>query len=239
MSSSARRLPVASTIDRVLWPATPDPAKPDAVRFPLASPGERPATTLPLREPHLPSNFVERVAAAEAAAFARGRVEGQAAAQEAANARVEALVERLGASIEALRGFRHEILRRAEQDLVRLALAMAEHIVRREIEQDRGQLIAIARAAIERLGGVTAATIRLHPADLDVIRHAHPEALAGAAVEVLADPQLPRGGCVIKSATGVIDAGIDAQLRELRRGIAGEAPPTDAPDAGHDEPDRR
>ncbi len=220
-SNPARRLPVASAIDRVLWPAAAPAAGPAAIRFPLPAPGERPVrANLPVREPHLPANFAERIAAAEQEAFARGRADGERAAAQAANARVDAQISRLAAIIDDLRAFRPEILRRAESDLVRLALAMAEHVIRREIAGDRGQLIVMARAAIERLGGLTAATIRLHPADLDVIRQAHPEALAGAAVEVVADPQLPRGGCVIKSANGVIDAGLDAQLRELTRGIA-------------------
>jgi flagellar biosynthesis/type III secretory pathway protein FliH len=44
------------------------------------------------------------------------------------------------------------------------------------------------------------------------------------AVEVLADPAVPRGGCLIQSEFGAIDAGIASQIRELSHELLGVAP---------------
>jgi flagellar assembly protein FliH len=36
---------------------------------------------------------------------------------------------------------------------------------------------------------------------------------------VIGDPALPIGGCVLETAVGTIDAGIESQLNEIERGL--------------------
>jgi flagellar assembly protein FliH len=224
MSNRARRLPVSVAVERVLWPVTTAAAVAEAPRRLVPPPpGTRPAP-LPVYEPLLPSNLADRITVAEEQAYARGVAEGERAAGGAATSLMEPVLARLAAAIADLAAARVEVLRRSERDLVRLALAIGEHVIRASVERDRHHLVTMAHAAIERLGGMTAVTVRLNPADLDVVRVAHPEALSGASVEVISDPQVPRGGCVVRSSSGVIDAGVDAQVRELRRGLLGQAP---------------
>lgn len=234
MSRSARRLTASLAASGERW--RPDPADvlapAPATAIPSVQTLTRRRASLPVREPALTQTIGDRIAAAERDAYARGTAEAERAATDAAAARVTQTLERLGASIEEVAALRLAVLQRGERDLVQLALAMAERIVRRSIDVDRSVLLTMARAAIERLGTTTAATIHLNPIDYDAIRLAHPEALSGGGVEVLTDPQVARGGCLVKSAAGVIDAGIDTQLRELGRALLGDSqPPPPADDA--------
>jgi flagellar biosynthesis/type III secretory pathway protein FliH len=41
-------------------------------------------------------------------------------------------------------------------------------------------------------------------------------------VEIVADVNLPRGGCLVRSAFGSVDMGIDSQMRELARALLGD-----------------
>ena len=104
---------------------------------------------------------------------------------------------------------------------MRLALAMAERVVRREIDIDRDLLAVMARVAIDRLGENAVATIHLNPADCEATMGRAASLQAGS-VAVVADTNVPRGGCVVRSAFGTIDAGIDSQMRELARALLGD-----------------
>lgn len=163
--------------------------------------------------------------ALEREAFARGHEIGERAAGDATRARVEAMLTRLGDTMEELATLRRRILLRTEREMVELALALAGRIVRRDVAIDREIVVAIARVAIERLGERHGVTVRLNPQDFAFAVSHHGEHWAGGGVTALADPEIPSGGCRVESPFGSIDAGIEAQLAELARGILPEAGP--------------
>lgn len=184
----------------------------------------------------LPSPSAERVHAIEREAFGKGYGQGERAGEKAAAERTEAMLRRLAATIDEIASLRQGVMRRAERELVRLAVAIAERILRREIDADRELLLVMARVAVERLGENATATIHLNPYDFEAaIARREPD--AGKAVDIVADANIPRGGCLVKSAYGSIDASIDAQIRELSRALlgadAGEEQEATSADIGH------
>ena len=185
-----------------------------------------PAVASAMRD--LPSPSAERLEAIEREAFGKGYAEGERAGEAAAAKRIDAMLTRLADTVHELAGLRAGIMRRSERELVSLALAMAERVVRREIDIDRDLLAVMARVAIDRLGENAVATIHLHPTDCAAAVQRAGGAQPGS-VEIVADINVPRGGCVVRSAFGSIDAGIDAQMRELARALLGD-------DSEHEEP---
>jgi flagellar biosynthesis/type III secretory pathway protein FliH len=121
-------------------------------------------------------------------------------------------------TIDELASLRREIVRRTERQTVQLVLALAERVVQREVTLDRTLLMGMARSALDRLGDYGTATIRLHPEDLKVIGQAG-ESAEGVPVRVLPDPAIARGGCLVESDFGLMDASPDAQFRELARAL--------------------
>ena len=65
------------------------------------------------------------------------------------------------------------------------------------------------------------ATIHLHPEDLRAVA-ATVTSSATSGVELAADANLPPGGCLVKSSFGVVDLGVDAQIREIARTLLGD-----------------
>jgi flagellar assembly protein FliH len=225
--ASARRVSGTAVVDRFDWQA-PVPAADAAPLFPRA-PRAQP---VPLRELSLPSATAERVAAAEQKAYAAGLAEGRRAGEATASAQLASMSEQLTAAIEHIGRLRGGVLRQAERDLVRLAVAIAERIVRKEIALDPARLVTMASEAASRLGDRVAATLHLHPADHAAVSASGAIERISGSLTVVSDPHVPPGGCLVRSAVGNVDAGVDAQMREIARALI--ASETD--DASHDDP---
>lgn len=228
MSPRAQRLASDVVTDRFHWqvpstPARPMPLRPVAISFSQSTGGATSsAETLhdvEAREMHLPSVTRERVAEIEKKAHAEGYAAGLRKGEADAARQLGTAITKLAATIQEVAALRPGILHRSERELVQLAVAMAERIVRRTVDLDPDVLLVIARVAMDRLGERAAATIHLHPSDCEALsRH---DLQAAQALQLIADAGVARGGCLVKSATGEIDAGIAAQVRELSRELLG------------------
>ena len=159
--------------------------------------------------------------AAEQEAFAQGYAQGERAGRAAATTDAEALQRRFTHSLDELVDLRARMVRQAERDMVQLALAIARRVAHREVSLDRELLAAMARVALDRLSEASRVTIRVHPSDLDALAAARHGDLAGDHVTLVADARVGRGGCRLESECGTIEAGIDAQIRELGRALLG------------------
>jgi len=164
-----------------------------------------------------PAEQESHLAALERDAFAKGYAQGERAGVEAGNRRGDAMVRRLGETLEELASLRQTFLQQSERQLVQLALAVARRIVRREIAADEELLMALARVALDKLGEAGQATIRLHPEDFARAAARGADRWEAAHVTVVADAAVSRGGCLVESPFGFVDASIDAQFQELAR----------------------
>lgn len=187
---------------------------------PLPAPAAGPAPEAPATRPSFdPAEHEARLAALERDAFAKGYAQGEQAGLEAGNRRSDAMLRRLGETLDALATLRRSLLQQSERQVVQLALALAKRIVRREVATDEELTMALARVALDRLGETGPATIRLHPDDFARAAARGADGWKAAHISVLADPSVSRGGCLVESPFGFVDAGIDAQFQELARAL--------------------
>ena len=122
-----------------------------------------------------------------------------------------------------LQGLRRELVRRTEREVAELSIAIARRVVQRELALDQDLVLAMARVALDRLGDVSAATIRLHPDDYAAAmagRGGLPASAPG--VQILSDPAIQRGGCLVQSPFGSIDVGAATQIDELTHTLLGD-----------------
>lgn len=161
----------------------------------------------------------------EREAFAKGFAQGERSGAEASSTRTDAMLRRLTNTLEELVNLRTEMIRKTERQVVQLAMSVASRIVQREVAMDRELLIAMARVALDRLGESASARIRLHPEDYAAVQRLGGDAvqagsgIPGSTVQVVADPVIHRGGCVVESDFGLIDVSVDAQVEELTRAL--------------------
>jgi flagellar assembly protein FliH len=214
----------ASAAARFAWPAPDAPIWDEAAAQPLsaflpqldAAPAPAPP---PPRTAFDPKEHEARLAALEREAFTKGYAQGEQAGLEAGNRRSDAMLRRLGETLDEMASLRRTLLQQSERQVVQLALALARRIVRREVAVDEELTVALARVALDRLGESGPATIRLHPDDFARAASRGADTWKRAHISVVADPSVSRGGCMVESPFGFVDAGIDAQFQELARAL--------------------
>jgi len=106
-----------------------------------------------------------------------------------------------------------------EPELVNLILAVAGRILHREAQVDRMLLAALAKVAVENLQQRSHVVVRVAPETCAEWRDYFANHLSGTKVEVLEDSQLRPDGCVLETELGTADVSIDAQLKEIERGL--------------------
>lgn len=169
-----------------------------------------------------PVTAPESTSTNERDAFAEGYRQGERAGVEVAARQLQVVHQQLGQTLAQLVTLRESLTHRTEQQVVELALAVAARIVHRELSLDRELLLVMARIALDRLSDVAQATIRLHPDDEAAARGTRDSWPAGA-VRIVADPSIRPGGCVVQTDCGIVDVGVDAQIKELSTALLGEA----------------
>ena len=154
----------------------------------------------------------------------RGRQEGRQAEREAQAAAQSAAEERrMRQAAELMESFAQErdrYLHAVEQEVVKLALAVAARILRREAQMDP---LLLTGAVGWRWGSSPRSTqvrLRVPAAELDLWTEAI-ALLPNLAVKpaVIAGEGMRLGDCVIETELGSVDLGIRAQLGEIERGF--------------------
>jgi len=129
------------------------------------------------------------------------------------------LVQRLDQAAAALLARETTARETIEDDVVATACALAEAIVGYQISQPDGRgraAIARALALAPEYGLVTA---RLNPADYALI--GDPSELGlGRALEIVSDPSIAAGDCIVDVGACRIDASIDAALARIHEVLA-------------------
>ncbi len=162
---------------------------------------------------------------AGAIAYERGLAEGKKMAEETLQARLEAELEPLrrqfAQTLDELARLRDQLFHQYETELLRLALAIARKIVQREVAVDREIVLAIAKVALSRLSDHTAARIHVHPFDYQYLVNNKSAFLTGkqGAIDIIEDRSITRGGCLIETDVGEVDARIEEQFKEIDAGF--------------------
>jgi flagellar assembly protein FliH len=169
--------------------------------------------------------------------FAEGRQqgiqEGRQMEREAHSAALDALEKRrfeqsAALAVQCARE-QQNFLENTEHEVVKLALAVAARILRREAQMDPLFLSGAVRVALGQLSKSSKVWLRVPRADLalwsEEIKYAPSLAVRP---EVLAGEDMQTGECTVETEVGTIDLGLRAQLSEIERGFfdrANASPP--------------
>jgi len=126
---------------------------------------------------------------------------------------------RLTGQLEELAALRQKLRREAEEDLVRLSVAIARRVLRRELVADPEAILGVAKAALSKLDSREILRVRVHPAEAETIRQQLVEHQSPERIEVVPDRTLERGSFVVDTSRGYLDASVETQLAEIERGL--------------------
>jgi flagellar assembly protein FliH len=156
----------------------------------------------------------------EQVAYESGLREGRTVGAEEAAERLEPVLERLSRSVEEILGQRRRFRREAEEDVVKLALAIGRRVLHRELSVDPEALLGVVKAALRRIEMREINRLRVHPHDVPLVRKHFEQAGRLERIEVHGDPALERGAVLFDTARGHLDASVETQLQEIQRGLS-------------------
>jgi flagellar assembly protein FliH len=157
----------------------------------------------------------------ERAAFERGRQQAEALAMEAAEQKIQAMMRRYADAILEIGKLKRTLYSQVEHQVVKLALEVAKKIVHREVRVDREIVQTLIRVALSHVAVKSAVTIHVNPADYNfVVDQSSGSMRSGAGdreMVLVADRSVDRGGCLIETECGDIDARIEEEFREVEQ----------------------
>lgn len=148
--------------------------------------------------------------------FAEGRQEGLSALQ--------AVVETIENARRSLQEKEKQLLAQFQKDIAVLAVALAEKLIARNLQEDEETTLAILNSLLPQAEGSTKTVIRLpteiYEAFHEEIRTIHSSKQDSVGVVTfVADPMLSRGDVMIETDWGLIDGRLRSRWRRILEGL--------------------
>ncbi len=144
------------------------------------------------------------------------------------SAEVDRLIDRMHKILEAVMQRREEILQDTESQIVELVILMARKVIKILSENQKNVIMANTVAALRKVKTRGSVTLRVNIEDVKLTtQHAdefiqHVENVQGITVQE--DSSVEKGGCIVETDFGAIDARISSQLTELENKILEVSP---------------
>jgi flagellar assembly protein FliH len=176
----------------------------------------------------VPRPVEERLAAAEAereAELGAARDEGYAEGLAAGRAEVSAAAHALARGAAELDAARAEAAAEVEPRAAELALRIAEKVLAGELSARPELVLDVVRGALRRLTEPLPASLLVNPEDAELVRASITDFSSehGSELRVREDRRIERGGCVVQTRAGELDAQISAQLERAAKVVTKEA----------------
>jgi flagellar assembly protein FliH len=183
--------------------------------IPFAAPAPTMDADRPLNQGQPEALLEQMKESARQAGFAEGLARGRSEGRQAAEKERQVQLTQLQATVNQLLAYRSKIRAEVEREVVDLAFAAARRILRREATLDRTAAAGIVRSCMDEKSNVEVTRVVVHPDDLESVRLS-----LGPSIEVASSESVARGGALLETASGVLDARIESQLDELQMGLA-------------------
>lgn len=154
------------------------------------------------------------------AGYQDGYRDGLAALENFKQSFSSQLTAQMSAQVTTLAEAFGERLESIEQQLAGrmagVALELARQVVRTEIAQRPELVVTVAEEAMAALlNSAKHITVRLNHDDHAVVAMSLQETLAARGAKLVVDPLVQRGGCVVESDVGIVDATVEARWKKV------------------------
>jgi flagellar assembly protein FliH len=161
------------------------------------------------------------------AAYTKGKSEGKAEGKQEGIAetigsyekKIDALRDEIATFLEDLEVSKRRVFRDAEHMLLELCGEIVRKIIGRELSEHDDVVLFTVKKALAHIGQKEKMVVRVASEDLDLVAQRKDfwtpvgERLSDISIE--ADPTVEKGGCIIDSNAGMVDARLGVQFNEL------------------------
>lgn len=166
------------------------------------------------------SGTAEILAQREAAVREKGRQEGEAQGRAAGEEHLSQIRASVGAALADFARDRAQYYQQVESEVVQLALSIARKILHREAQVDPLLLAGMVRVVLEKIESATKVVVRVQPQQVSECRGYFAHHMEASQVpEVVEDPAMQTDHCVLQTALGTTEVGVEVQLKEIEQGL--------------------
>ncbi len=208
--------------------------KPGSFTERRAKPG--PAAPAAPQQPAAPTEleWQQRIAAARQAGYQDGYRDGLVALESFKQTFAQQATAQIGALLDAFDAQYAELDGRIAQALAATAVQLARQVLRTELEQRPEVVSLVAHEAVNAVMlSARHISVHVHPQDLPLVAEGAEEALTARGARLYADTGIQRGGVMVESDVGAIDARIAVRWAQAAA-ILGSAEPYEADAAPSD-----
>jgi len=166
---------------------------------------------------------VDDAAEREKAAYERGRHEGEIALREQLIAQRNEMAALLNGVIGSLQKTIPQLVHESESALIQLALESAQKIVA-GMPVNPKLVESVVREALQQVEDTAEVVIQLHPEDLALLQKHKSDVLKPAPnskpLQFSSSADVTRGGCLLRTRFGIIDARRETKFDQLREALA-------------------
>lgn len=155
-------------------------------------------------------------------AYDKGFEDGQQVTQLALNEefnKFQNWLKNIDSVAENLRKAFAEELKSLGGAVVPIAIKIAEHILRKEVEQNPEIIVEQVQKALEIIENETILKLRINPDDLEVLRTVGSRLPQIDSIQLIADGTIERGGCILETSIGTIDSTFASQLNKIAQSL--------------------
>jgi flagellar biosynthesis/type III secretory pathway protein FliH len=153
----------------------------------------------------------------------RIRAQAREEGREEGRAEVSAQIEEALATLNEAVKERKKIIKDAENEILRLALRVAEQIIRSEVSLHRDVCLNIVAEAISRVSDREQIIVKVNREDAEYLKR-YKDRLAGMldgvkSFSIIEDANVEPGGCLIETNLGFIDARISTKIKAIEEAL--------------------
>jgi flagellar assembly protein FliH len=167
-----------------------------------------------------------KIEKAEKEAYAKGYAEGLREGTEKETRRLFQTAESLVNSMKELDRLKKDTLEGNEEKILNLVFSVSEKVINQEISLNRDVIYGVLKSAIKQTLDKEGIKVRLNPEDYQTIMEIYPGVVNSfddiRDMIVVEDNGIRRGGVIIETSSGEVDARLDQQLHELRKAVSGK-----------------
>ncbi len=155
------------------------------------------------------------------AGFEQARHDAREECRAAARAELDQLMAAMKQGLGEFESNKRRLIAVAEAGLVELAVAIARRVCKVHIDASHESVVANARAVLDMVRHENDLELRVNPTEHELLQEHTAELMRNMEqwdhVSIVADPAVARGGCLLRTRHGTIDASIDGQLDRIAR----------------------
>jgi flagellar assembly protein FliH len=140
---------------------------------------------------------------------------------------VKTVVAAYADAVKKLDESKKQLVLQLEPQVIELCKKAAETVIGREIQGGSASLEAIVKPILSKVPDAMKIIIKVNPEDLNQMRQFSSDLVGDGKIEsleVVSDPSIGKGGVVIETDVGSIDAKLETRVEQMKKSLGGGMP---------------